>query len=212
MTIRKLVILLLGIFAAGGLALSSCTKNDDTTIVPVGTEYYMDDIFSVIPDSLRSKFFAAFGDVPTGEIAIPPKIEGSYVVDPKQRVATNMTLPWNLETVEPNVYLRFTKQHNGIFMMDFNESTETVTDTVFVQGEDQNFVVYVIEHKDYEMGSMKRGVIMKGKMTAEGISDFRYATIVMETEDYSNGQYGLYPKGTFFIYKDGDGLAKNLDW
>ena len=201
--------LILGLLASIGLVLSSCTKNDETTIVPIGTEYYIDDILSAVPDSLQTQFFAAFGSVPTG--AIPPKVEGSYVMDPKQRVASNLS-GWPVNTIEPNVYLRFTKQHNGIVHMDLNETTETVTDTVFVCGSGDNFAVYFVEDKNYELGWMKRGVIMKGKVTDNGLSDFRYATVVLETKDYSNGQFGLYPNGTYFIYKDGNGLAENLDW
>lgn len=202
-------LLILGLLASIGLMLSSCTKNDETTIVPIGTEYYIDDILSAVPDSLQTQFFAAFGNVPAG--AIPPKIEGSYVMDPKQRVASNLS-GWPVNTIEPNVYLRFAKQHNGIVNMDLNETTETVTDTVFVCGSGDNFAVYFVEDKDYELGWMRRGVIMKGKVTDNGLADFRYATIVLETKDYSNGQFGLYPNGTYFIYKDGNGLAENLDW
>lgn len=199
----------LGLVAVGGLMMASCTKNDETTIVVIGTEYYIDDILSAVPDSLQTQFFAAFGTVPTG--AIPPKIEGSYVMDPKQRVSSNLD-GWPANTIEPNVYLRFAKQHNGIVNMDLNETTETVTDTVFICGSGDNFAVYFVEDKDYEIGWMKRGVIMKGKVTANGLADFRYATIVMETEDHSGGQFGLYPIGSYFIYKDGNGLAENLDW
>ncbi len=206
---KKTIKWVFGLLAASGLMMASCTKNDETTIVPIGTEYYIDDILSVIPEAMQSQFFAVFGDIPTG--AIPPKVEGSFVVDPKLRVGSNME-NWPVNVVEPNVYLKFAEQHNGIAKMDLNETTETVTDTVFVCGSGDRFAVYFVEDKDYEVGWMRRAVVMKGKMTADGISDFRYATIVMETEDHSGGQYGLYPVGTYFIYKDGDGLAGNLDW
>ena len=176
---KKLAIIGISLVTLAGIMMSSCTKNDENTIVPIGTEYYIDDILSVIPDTLQTAFFAAFGDVPSG--AIPPKIEGSYVVDPKQRVGSNMAV-WPLNTIEP------------------------------VCGSGNNFAVYFIETKDYDLGWMKRGVLMRGKVTADGLSDFRYATVVMETEDHSGGQFGLYPTGTYFIYKDGDGLASNLDW
>lgn len=206
---KKLAIWVLGFIAAGSMMMASCTKNDETTIVVIGTEYYIDDILSAVPDSLQTQFFADFGSIPSG--AIPPKIEGSYVMDPKQRVSSNLD-GWPANTIEPNVYLRFAKQHNGIVNMDLNETTETVTDTVFICGNGSDFAVYFVEDKDYEIGWMKRGVIMKGKVTADGLADFRYATVVMETEDHSGGQFGLYPVGSYFIYKDGNGLASNLDW
>ena len=214
---KKKIIYGLWLLLAGGLALTSCTKNDESTIVLIGTEYYIDDIVSVIPDSLQSKFFAAFGSIPEGPV--PPKIEGSFVMSPKQRVASNVE-GWPIQTVEPNVYLCFSKQHNGIVAMDLNEATETLTDTVFVCGSGNAFAVYFIENKAYEMEvnnhsyhvKMKRGVVMKGQVVDDGLSNFRYATIVLETEDDSGGLIEQYAKGSYFIYKDGDGKAARQDW
>ena len=199
------------------MALTSCTKNDDNTIALIGTEYYIDDILSVIPDSLQTRFFAEFGSIPEGPI--PPKIEGSFVMDPKERVSSNVDV-WPLQAHEPNVYLRFSDQHNGIVKMTLNEATETMTDTVFVCGSGDAFAVYFIENKQYEIpfngltyhAHVKRGIIMKGKVTDAGLSDFRYATVILETEDNSNGLIGQYDDGSYFIYKDGDGIARKEDW
>ena len=204
------------LLVACGLALSSCTKNDDNTMVLIGTEYYVDDILSVIPDTLQTRFFAEFGSIPTGPV--PPKIEGSYVMNPKQRVTSNVD-GWPI-IVEPDMYMRFSTQHNGIAVMELNEATDNVTDTVFVCGNGNAFTVYFIENKNYdlEMGAatyhvkMKRGVVMKGQMAADGIADFRYATIIMHAEDDSNGLIEQYEKGSYFIYKDGNGKASNHDW
>ena len=206
-----------GLLLAGVIMLSSCTKNDESTITLIGTEYYIDDILTVVPDSLQTKFFSDFGSIPSG--AIPPKIEGSFVMSPKQRVCSNMS-DWPLQTVEPNVFMRFAGQHNGIVAMDLNEATETVTDTVFVQGNGSNFVVYFIEDKNYELeldnhtyqARTKRGVVMKGKVTDNGFSDFRFATIIMEAEDNTGGLIEQYPRGSYFIYKDGDGTVERQEW
>lgn len=214
---KNRIILGLWLLLAGGIAMTSCTKNDTSTIVLIGTEYYIDDILSVIPDTLQSKFFAAFGSIPEGPV--PPKINGSYVIDPKQRVSSNVD-GWPLNAIEPNVYLRFAGQHNGVAAMDLNEATETLTDTVFVCGHDSAFTVYFIENKAYDMeidnhtyhARMKRGVVMKGEVADRGLSNLRYATIVMETEDDSGGLIGQYANGSYFIYKDGDGLAENQEW
>ena len=211
------IILSLWLLLAGGVALTSCTKNDATTISLIGTEYYIDDILSVIPDSLEARFLSDFGSIPDGPV--PPKIEGSYMMNPKQRVSSNVA-EWPLQAVEPNVYLRFSKQHNGIVTMDLNEATETKTDTVFVCGNSNAFAVYFIENKAYDVQvdnhtyhvRMKRGIIMKGAVSDRGLSNFRYATIIMETEDDSGGLIGQYENGSYFIYKDGDGTAENQEW
>ena len=211
------IILSLWLLVAGGMALTSCTKNDTTTISLIGTEYYVDDILSVIPDSLETKFLSDFGSIPDGPV--PPKIEGSYMMNPKQRVSSNVQ-EWPLQAVEPNVYLRFSKQHNGIVTMDLNEATETMTDTVFVCGNGSAFTVYFIEKKAYDVQvdnhtyhvRMKRGIVMTGAVSDRGLSNFRYATIIMETEDDSGGLIGQYENGSYFIYKDGDGTAENQEW
>lgn len=216
MKIQK-IILSLWLLLVGGLVLTSCTKNDDNTIVLIGTEYYIDDIITVVPDSLQTRFFAEFGSIPEGPV--PPKVEGSYVMSPKQRVSSNVE-NWSLQAVELNMYLRFSKQHNGIARMDLNEATETQTDTVFVCGNGDAFAVYFIENKAYEIeieghtyhSKVKRGIVMKGQVTADGLSDFRYATVIMETEDDSDGIISQYSPGSYFIYKDGDGIAKNEEW
>jgi len=214
---KKKIILGFWLLLAGGLVWTSCTKNDTSTVVLIGTEDYVKDILSVIPDSLQTKFFAQFGSVPEGPV--PPNIEGSYVMAPKQRVGSNVA-NWPLYNEPNNVYLRFSRQHNGIVAMDLNEATETMTDTVFVCGNGNSFTVYFVENKAYEMAVdnhtyhvvMKRGVVMKGEVADDGLSNFRYATIVMEASDDSNGLVEQYPKGSYFIYKDGDGKAARQDW
>ena len=80
--------------------------------------------------------------------------------------------------------------------------------------------VYFIENKAYDVQvdnhtyhvRMKRGIVMKGAVSDRGLSNFRYATIIMETEDDSGGLIGQYENGSYFIYKDGDGTAENQEW
>lgn len=191
------------------VSLTSCTKNDTNTIALIGTEDYIEDINSMVPDSLQAQFFANFGSIPSG--AIPPKIEGSYKMNPRQRIANNIGLP--VPADELPAYLRFSDQHNGLVTIEFNDATETFTDTVFVQGRGQDFVVYFIEEKVIEDFSvpvkMKRAVIMKGRVTETGLADFRYATIVREKEDELDQLAAL---GSYFIYKDSDGNTERFDW
>lgn len=204
-------------FILSGMMFTSCTKNDENTIVLIGEERYIDDILTVIPDTLKPTFDAIFGSIPEGPV--PPKIEGSYVVDPKQRVSTNVEY-WPLTVIEPNVYLKFSEQHNGVVTMDLNEATEQLTDTVFVMGHNKDFTVYFVENKAYDVPfngqsfhvKVKRGVIMKGTVTNNGFSNFKIASIIMEAEDDSHGILSQYAPGSYFLYKDGDGLAENFNW
>lgn len=205
------VILGLALIVTGVLTMVSCTKNDDTTIVPIGTEYYIEDIFEVVSDSA---FWADFGTIHQGPI--PPNIEGSYLIAPKLRIGTNVPgMP--SELLEPNADLHFTHQHNGLVVMDLNESAENVTDTVYVMGSGSNFTAYCIEDKSYDMTlgntsyhvDYRRGIVISGKVTTEGISDFRYATIIMSAKSQPAGA-PMQDVGSYFIYKDNDNLAERL--
>ena len=200
-----------------GMMFASCTKNDENTIVLIGEERYIDDILTVIPDTLKPMFDVVFGSIPQGPV--PPKIEGSFVVDPKQRVSSNVSV-WPLTVIEPNLYLKFSDQHNGVVAMDLNEATEQLTDTVFVMGHNKDFTIYFVEDKSYDVPfneqsfhvRVKRGVIMKGTMNDYGMANFSIASIIMEAEDDSGGLLGQYAPGSFFVYRDGNGLAEYLDW
>lgn len=200
------------------LLLANCTKNDVTTIIPVGTESYVQDILSVIPDSVMVQFNAAFGAVPEGYI--PPKIEGRFVIGPKQRVASNVVgWPLVMPEPEPNATLWFYDQHNGVAGMEFSEALEQQTDTVFVMGSGNDFTAYVIESKSYDMAyskdtyhvDMKRGIVVKGSMTAEGIRNLYFAVVIMEINDNSGGLIPQFEPGSYFIYKDGDSMASHFD-
>lgn len=217
---RKHIIWGLGFLLTGCIVWCSCTENEDTTIVPIGTEDYIDDIFSVMPDSLKTKFFEQFGNVPEG--FIPPKIEGSYKMNPKQRVGSNFpSFPIDVEE-ENDVLVRFTEQHNGLVKLELkeDENEEVYTDTVFVRGSGDAFVVYCIENKTIEPvlneityhAKIKRGIVMKGRLASDGIADFRYATIILDSEDDYNGAIASLEKGYYYIYKDGNGKAEVFDW
>lgn len=198
------------------LGFVSCTKNDDNTLILVGEENYIDNILSVIPDSLKVEFMDRFGTIPEG--AVPPCVEGEYVIAPRVRVASNYAA-WPVNIPEPNAYIRFADQHNGVVGLDLNEATETLTDTVFVMGHEASFTVYFIEDKNYDVTmqeqeyhiSLSRGIVMKGEVTNEGLKNFRYATIVLDMQADAEG-FELYSPGTYFIYKDGDNLAERFDW
>lgn len=196
------------------VVFASCTKNDETTIVPVGSESYIEEILQVIPDSTKQAFDLVLGTFPQG--AIPPKIEGAFVVSPKQRVASSIE-NWPLNPADPevDVYMDFYDQHNGVVTVKLTEVQEQVTDTAFVMGTGNDFTLYFIENKGYEVEatnatyhvSMKRGVVMKGRVTDDGIRDLYMAVVILAVEDDSNGVLPEYEPGTYFIYKDGDGMA-----
>ena len=189
------------------LSLQACTKNDDTTLILLGTEDYVKDILDAVPDTLRDTFEQRFGEIPQGYK--PPKIEGDFVVAPKQRCYSNMA-NWPLGVVEPNMSLHFTNQHNRVVEIHLTEAQDMFTDTVYVAGYDNFFAVYYKEYKsiviDGNEAIIERGVIIKGETCDEGMKDLYFANIIMNV--YGDVSDDLVKPGQFFIYRDGDGLAR----
>ena len=185
----------------------ACTKNDTSTLILLGTEDYVEDILDAIPDTLRDTFEQEFGEITQGYK--PPKIEGDYVVAPKQRCYSNVT-NWTLSVVEPNMSLHFTNQHNRVVEIHLTEALDMFTDTVYVTGYDNFFTVYYQEYKsiviDGSDALIKRGIIIKGEMCDDGMKDLYFANVIMEVN--GNVSDDLVKPGQFFIYRDGDGLAR----
>lgn len=204
--LRHITALLL--FAA--LVFQACTKNDDSTLVLLGTESYVEDILNAIPATLRDTFEQNFGEIPQGYV--PPKIEGNFVVAPKQRCYSNVA-NWPLDVVEPNMHLYLSDQHNSVIVFTLAEATNTFTDTVYIVGYDNKFTVYYQENKEMTINGdevvLKRGIIIKGEICDEGIRNLYFANIVMDV--ITNSSVPLVERGQFFIYKDGDGIARKED-
>ena len=211
------------ILFATAFILGSCTKNDDTTLTLLGSEgyvvnydKYLNDILSAIPSSQVNAFKEKLR---LYEGNIPPKVEGEYVVAPKNRVASNVAASnWLLNVHEPNVYLKFSDQHNRVASMIHYEEFITEIDTVYLRGSGERFVAYYIEDKEIEYGmykvNIKRGVIYSGRISDEGIKYLQYASVIMDVENNSHGFIDTYPVGSYFIYEDGsyEGLAERKEW
>lgn len=201
-----------------GLLLSaltySCTTNDDTTVILLGEEAYVKEVIEVIPDSLLNIFEDYFGSIPFGYI--PPNVEGEFVVTPKQRIFSNIPeTDWPLDVIEPDFSLSMSRQHNRVCILQLNEVSNTLTDTVYVTGRDKYFAIYyteekTLQHSGYEH-DITRNVIMKGEMTDSGIKNLNIASIIVNAKDNSNGEITQYKKGDFFIYKDGDGFSEKIN-
>ena len=192
----------------------SCTTNDDTTVILLGEELYIQELTEVIPDSLINVFEEHFGIIPAGYI--PPKVEGEFVISPKQRVFSNIPeSEWPLDIVEPNINMILSKQHNRECILQLSEGNATLTDTVYITGIDNSFAVYyteekVLQHSGYEH-QITRNVIFKGEVTESGIEDLNIASIIVDVKDNSNGNMIQYKKGDFFLYKDGDGISEKIN-
>lgn len=204
------------LMAVVAVMVASCTENDKTTIVLLGEEEYFNEIIKVIPKDLINEFDLRFG-VQKGNL--PPNVEGEFVMAPKKRVYSTLSKTvWPLDVQEPNLYLKFEDQNNRVAKFKNYEEFVTPVDTIYIMGKDDRFTAYYIENKLFDYGiyevKMKRGIIYGGRVTEDGIKYLKYANVIMDIQDDSNGAIETYPVGTFFIYEDGsyEGLAERKDW
>lgn len=196
------------------LLLLSCTKNDDTTVILLGEEAYIEKITDVIPDTLQHVFEEYFGTIPSGYI--PPNVEGEYIISPKQRIFSNVPEDnWPLDIIEPDINITMSKQHNRECILQLKEATETLTDTVYITGYDNLFTVYYTEEKTLQHSGYEhyitRNVIFKGEMTDYGIKNLKIASIIVNADDNSHGNMIQYKRGDFFLYEDGDNLSEKIN-
>lgn len=230
----KRIIFGLWILMAIGFMSSSCTKvsSNGKTIVPIGEEKIdVEELFSEVKpsfDEVRRKLDIVNqqNSIPSCyEDKIPPKLDGSYIMNQTMLVESNMEntqLPASMS----DVTMSFMGQHNSIAAIEFTESTITQkTDSVYILGNDNGFAAYFIENKEYDQAyngqtyhvKIKRGIIMCGSVTGAGLSGvteghakFRYASIILKWENDPAVGLPKFEPGTYFIYEEGDGLAEKL--
>lgn len=193
--------------------IHSCTTNDDTTVILLGKENYVEEVNKIIPDTLLDVFESYFGTINTGYI--PPNIEGTYILNPKKRVYSNISTGWPLDVVEPELKLTISEQHNRVCIMEIDEYVSTVTDTAYISGYDNFFTVYLTERKALVYSGCEtditRNIICKGEITPNGIKNLHIATVILDVEDDSHGNIVQYNEGDFFIYKDADSFSNLID-
>lgn len=145
---------------------------------------------------------------------IPADVEGDYVVSPKKRVKSNYAY-WPHSVTEPDFKFSFSSQHNGIcgYYIDEAGSQHSI-DTIYVRGYRKSFTAYFIEEKTVQQQDfnthIKRAVLVAGIISDKGIKNMCYFTVVLDASNDSEGAIGYLPKGTYFIYKDGNGLAERI--
>lgn len=198
-------------FALAALLLTTCTKNDDTTLVLLGQEEYVEGIEAVmqfIPAPLQDSMSRHLGDIPSGPV--PPNIEGSFLIHPKIRCCSNLPSEyWPLGIQEADMGLRISDQHNGIATLELYEASGTTTERVNVHGDGNKFSISYIENKPLSLDGIttiiRRGIIIMGEISEEGIHDLHFLTVVIDVS--SDRDNGWTSPGQVYVYRDGDGLS-----
>lgn len=207
-TVRKLlsVICLLGL----AFGLSGCLKESlsNDTIILLGEEYYIKPLDEMIPDSLKTVFPNQLGVLHEG--LIPPNIEGAYRIGKIELCHTNYIDLMNTD----DMYLRVYEQHNRMAKVEFFDNKKSVTNEAYVMGNGKNFSLYMVESRRLPMPLQRyrftRLVVFTGQIVNEGIKNLRLGFIYLTTtgDDLEN----FWTPGTYYIYKDKDGLSEICDW
>ena len=183
--------------------LLSCTKNDESTIVLIGTEKYIPEISSIIPSQLIQNV----GTIYRG--TYPPDIEGEYLASPY--ILTKSTVSYDIVgEVRDDRFIKFDHQHNGICTYDSKQSTEIAhCDTVYIMGDGSNFTVYFLENRTDATNNTKSktAVVMTGQVSGSGISNFKYGWMLLETNDPNT-----VPVNSIRVFTDKDNLASRSNW
>lgn len=208
----KTIKTLLSVCCLLGLALllPRCLKDSitDDTIILIGEEKYVKPIESMIPDTLKNLFLEQLGNVHEG--LVPPNLEGEYCIGEIAYCESNYLDLMNND----NMYLRVTRQHNRVAAVEFFDNKTVSVDTAYIMGSEDKFTLYMTENRrlpsPLEAYSFTRTVVISGKKTDEGIRDTRLGFIYMEVSGPE--LIDFWKPGTYYIYKDKDGLSENCAW
>lgn len=148
----------------------------------------------------------------------PPNIEGVFFIDPSESVFCqdypegHGYAPGKLVS---SYYIKFSNQSKITRTLEYTEKAKSVNDSgvgseAFIVGSNNNFTVYMYKEGTADGISYKTAVVVSGTKVDSGISNLRYALVMVEKEDDPNNK--LTKEGFFRVYKDQDGLASAVDW
>lgn len=183
---------------------------DGDTIILLGEEKYVKPLLSMIPDTLSTIFVSHMGNIAEGYI--PPNIEGEYIINPKQFCYSNF---YNLFD-NGAIYLKVTNQHNRIATVELYEEGYQRSDTAYIMGDGQFFTLYFNENREMSYynfySTITRNVFITGEKSDAGIKDLVFGNIILKVHNGGSPFVGNFVPGSYFIYKDKDGLSENTEW
>ena len=193
----------LPILLLAGIALVSCLKETNETIAlpEIGTAT------NVIPKEILNKFE---NKMDLYEGTNPPDISGCYLMAPsKLYYATDADkAPSNVNDMQ---FLFYNKKGNTYEFKSRQGSSESYSSLVTVIGSGNDFTAFFTEKENKSDGVSWAimSTLISGTKTASGISNIKYAFIMLEANDPYNK---IMEENEFRIFYDGTGLASNSTW
>lgn len=190
--------------------LPSCLKDGTTTIllndpqeIPFITTYLPSDLLDLFGEE-----HVFFGNQ-------PPVVDMEFK-SLHEYVTTNLEPPFAPQPGQLSPiahYHKFRNQYlqvSDYICMSSEESFCKIISPVYLTGRDSSFTAFFNETTSTE-GSPVHAVLLSGKLSAQGIKDFRYGYKILSYND-SVAPGTVYPVNSIFIFKDVDGLAEHSDW
>ena len=203
-------------FVALTVLLASCMGPGNDTIL-VNDPQNIESITDYLPKDLLDYFGEEnvnFGDY-------PPKIEYSFSSKHKY-VSTNLTTPNAPQPGQISPVIRYHKFHNQYLaiadyvsttseQMHFDPSNPNDSvSPVYIIGHDSLFTAYFYEESQ-AAGNPTWAVVISGKITDSGISNYRYGYQIMSYAELPVPE-NVYPVNSIFVFEDEDGLAEYTNW
>lgn len=190
------------------LTTSCLKKGTDTIALPLGKIPE-----EIIPHEINEKFKK---HMPINEGITPPNIVGEYVSEPNTLVYSSDNDFEVGYTFAPS-YFKFNNQSiNGMATYTENNGNSTSeAPEVYIIGNGNNFTAYFIRNSNHydDYGNLeawsKVSQMASGTITNYGISNYRYAFIMLDKYDPNNILMDI---NEFRVIEDEDGVASKYSW
>lgn len=182
-------------------------------INPWNTAAKIDDI---VPKDIQDKMEPY---IPIYKGATPPNIEGTIFVDPLEAVFcedyANNSGGYAPGTIVNSMYLRFSNQNPIYNTIDIDEvsvsGSQTATGTgAFISGTGNNFTAFFNTSGVSSGISTRTALVVSGTKTSTGISNLKYAFVMVEKG--SDPNHVLMEEGVFRVFQDQDGMSNYTTW
>lgn len=142
----------------------------------------------------------------------PPNIEGVYLISETELLSSS-----RIEDSPGDIYNDMTfkfsdqdEERNTLSFSKYEKVSEASSDDVLIVGEGKNFTAYFTATGNTNNIYTKQATIISGTKTSTGIKDIYYAFVMLDKGSDPDNE--VVDEGTYRIFIDSDGLAKNSTW
>ena len=172
-------------------------------------------INDVVPEDILVKMGPY---IPIYRGSTPPNIEGTVYADPFAAVycedySNGYGGGFAPGTIVSSMYIRFSNQNMSYNTLDIDQVSGSSTSTgtgAFISGTGNNFTAFFNTVGQSDGISTKTALVISGTKTASGISNLKYAFVMVEKG--SDPEHLLMDEGIFRVFEDQDGMSQYTSW